>query len=223
MTRSLMTFMNSQAPAAGTLLLGALLLSGCNPVPADKFVAVQKEAQAAREEVSRLENQLADEQKTTRHLQEQLANVRGQDAGTMDALVTPAKIQLASRSGGYNEDGKAGDDGIILYVQPVDKEGDVIKAAGSIKVTLLDLTRPTTPVVVAPYEFDVANTRKLWHGRFMTNHFTIRCPWPPSGPPAGDEVTARIEFHDLLTGRVLTAQEVFKIVKGPTRSASQPG
>jgi hypothetical protein len=198
-------------------LLGtASLLAGCDTVRTEQFLEVQREAQAAKEQVARLEGQLSDEQKTVRNLQEQMANLRGMSPDMMDQLVVPVKIELEKQSGGYDRDNKPGDDGIVLYVRPVDKDGNVIKVAGSIAVTLLDLTKPSTPVVIASYEFDAPTTRSLWYGRLMTNHFTVRCPWPPSGFPTTSEITARVEFTDLLTGRVLTAQERFDIKPPPT-------
>lgn len=200
----------------------AVFFVGCDSVPTEKFLEVQRESQAAKEQAAQLEQQLAAEQKTVGNLQEQLARVRGMDPSVMNQLVVPARIQLVRQSGGYDRDGKPGDDGIVLYVQPTDKDGHVLKVAGSFKVTLLDLSKPTEPVVIASYEFDVPTTRSLWYGRFMTNHFTIRCPWPPSGPPDTNEVTARIEFTDLLTGRVFTAQERYEFKRAATVSETRP-
>lgn len=199
----------------------ALLLLGCDTVPVEEFRTVQRESQAAKERGTQLEQQVAAEQKTVRNLQEQLANARGMDGATFDQLIVPVRIKLASRSGGYDLDGKPGDDGVVLYVQPIDRDGHVIKAAGSISVTLLDLSEPSKPGVISEYEFDLPTTRTLWYGRLMTNHFTVRCPWPPSGPPPIDEVTARIEFTDLLTGRVLIAQQRFEI-QHAAKLASRP-
>jgi hypothetical protein len=201
----------------------ALFLAGCDTVRTADFLEVQREAQAAKEQVTALETQLSSEQQTVRNLQQQLANVRGMDPDVLDQLVTPVKIELASQSGGYDLDGKPGDDGIVLYVQPLDKQGHVIKAAGAFVVNLLDLSDASNPKVIATYEFDVPTTLDQWYGRFMTNHFTLRCPWPPTGPPAADEVTARVEFKVLLTGRVLVAQERFEFKRAAEVPATKPG
>lgn len=195
---------------------------GCDTVPAEKYFVALREKQTATETIERLEQQVGDEQKAVSLLQQQVATLRGLKEGQFDELVVPVRIQLASQSGGYDLDRKAGDDGILLYIQPIDRDGHVIKAAGSIQVTLIDLTEPTTPKVMAPYQFDVAKTRSLWYGRLMTHHFTVRCPWPPSGPPAGDEVTALIEFTDLLSGKTLRCQDHFKIEHAPKLAASVP-
>lgn len=208
--------------AAYAATLAAILsMAGCNTVPGEKYLQVHRELLAAKEHVGKLENQLADEQKTVRNLQNQVATARNISPETLKDLVAPVRIELASRSGGYGTDGKAGDQGIVLYIQPIDQDGDVIKAAGSIRVTLLDLSVPTSPKVVSPYDFDVPTTRKKWYGRLMTYHYTIRCPWPPGSLPQADKITAVVEFTDLLTGRVLTAQKPFDI-KRPPMPASKP-
>lgn len=208
--------------AALFLTAAVSALSGCDAVPAEEFRQVQRESQAAQEQVRQLETQLAEEQRTVRNLQEQLTTLRGIDPETAEQLPAAQKIQIERMSGGYDTDRKPGDDGIVLYVQPVDSDGDVIKAPGSIKVTLLDLSEPENPRVIAPYNFDAPTTRKMWYGRLMTNHYTVRCPWPPGGPPRIDQVTAVVEFKDLLTGRVLTAQEAFDIALPPEVGATQP-
>jgi hypothetical protein len=199
-----------------------ILLGGCDSVPTSRFNQVQRESLAAQEKAGQLEEQLGIEQRTVRNLQAQLARSRGLTPETLEQLVTPVRLTLERQSGGYDQDKKPGDDGLVLYVQPIDADGDVIKAAGSLQVVLLNLSEPTNPRVVSTYDFDVPTSRKMWYGRLMTNHFTVRCPWPPDGPPPVDEVTARVEFTDLLTGRVLVAQERYPIRRAPIIT-SQPG
>jgi hypothetical protein len=203
------------------LVVPAMLATACNTVPSDKYLVAVQDAQAAKERVSRVENQLSDEQKTVKHLQNQVATARHMSPDVMKELTAPVRIELASQSGGYTKDNQVGDQGIVLYVQPIDSDGDVIKATGSFRATLLDLTEPTSPKVISPYEFDIPNTRKLWYGRFMTTHYTLRLPWPPGPPPKADKITAVVEFTDLLTGRVLTTQKAFDIKHAPI-VASQP-
>lgn len=194
-----------------------MALSGCvqNTVPAEKFQKVQRELQACQERSPRLEERIAAQQKTIDNQQSQIAELRGMDPETWQELVYPVKIELARWSGAYDEDGRPGDDGLVLYIQPIDREGHVIKAAGELKITLLDLADPTAPVVIAAYEFDAPTTRGLWYGRMMTQHFTVRCPWPPGGEPRHDRITAQITFTDLLSGAVLTTQRVFEITLPP--------
>lgn len=208
----------------GRVLLGSLLplaLAGCGQVPAEKYQATQRQLQLAQERVRQLESQIASEQEGFRTLQEQIARLRGLDRKeTMDQLVAPVRIDFASMSGGYDADGRAGDDGLVLYIQPFDADGHVIKPAGSLRVLILDPLCPPDQNVVAEYRFDVPTTRKMWYGRLMTHHFSIRCPWHTGRLPLHSEVTAHVAFFDLLTGRTLTAQKAFNIVLPPEQPLS---
>lgn len=198
-----------------TFALVAVYATGCNTVPAEKFQACQRELQAGQEEIQRIEKQLSEEQETSRSLRSQLAKARGIDQSFMDALVTPVKIELERMSGGYDNDGQFGDDGIVVYVQPIDRDGHVIKVAGSLKVTLLDLTNPPDRREIAVYQFDEPTLRSKWYGRLMTHHFTIHCPWPAGKRPMHNKITAHVVFTDKLTSRSLTAQGIYKVTFSP--------
>jgi len=215
-------FTSAWGRAFGTILVTAAW-AGCNAVPADKFQETQRELQLAQERVRSLEQQVADEQQSIRHLQTQLARMRGLDkTQLMDELVTAERIELVSPSGAYDIDGRPGDDGITLFVRPIDRDGHVVKCAGTIKVTILDPLSPPNRNVVAEYNFDLPTTRKMWYGRLMTNHFTVRCPWPTGQVPIHDELLAHVVFTDLLTGRVLTASHSYKIKLPPEIKAQSP-
>lgn len=197
--------------------------TGCNAVPAEKFQETQRELQIARERVRSLEQQLTDDQQSIRHLQAQLARMRGLDKPQlMDELVTAERIELVSPSGAYDTDGRPGDDGIELFVRPIDRDGHVVKCAGTIKVTILDPSSPPNRNVVAEYNFDLATTRKMWYGRLMTHHFTVRCPWPTGQIPIHDELLVHVVFTDLLTGRALTTSRSYKIKLPPKIEADLP-
>jgi hypothetical protein len=77
------------------------------------------------------------------------------------------------------------------------------------KVQLVDNTDIGSPRVLGVYTFDDLNeARKTWHGKFGTQHFTLKCPFPPGVQlPKSRRVLVSAEFLDLLTGATLTASE----------------
>ena len=204
-----------------TALAGLILTAGCeNVVPAAKFQAVQRELQHANESNRQLETTISAQQATIRNLRAQLATIRDVGGDPADLLIVPERIELASLSGGYDDDGQVGDDGIVLYVQPIDRDQHVVKAAGTLTVKLIDpLKNPPERIEFAKYHFDVQHTRKLWYGRLMTQHFTVKCPWPQGHLPAHDEIVAHVVFTELITGKSLTAIDTFKITFPPAASA----
>ncbi|UCG33094.1 MAG: hypothetical protein JSU68_00395 [Phycisphaerales bacterium] len=170
-----------------------------------------------RQRNSSLEKQLGQFQRDHVALQEELKNrkaqiTRLQRLGTrrLDLLNPAARIEIDRLSGGYDEDGLPGDEGVVVYLKPIDAEGDVIKATGEIEIQLWDLAASSEEVLIGQYVLDAVHARKLWYGKFLTYHYTIRCPWREE-PPRHDEVTVRVLFTDYVSGDVLRDQRVCRI------------
>jgi hypothetical protein len=137
---------------------------------------------------------------------EQLLQARGLDPQRWERAFRPVDVRIATRSGGADYDGKPGDDGVTVYLQPIDRDGDVVKVAGEIRIQLYDLAAPAGRQLIGEYRVPAEECHKHWYGKLMTQHFTIKCPWP-SAPPQHSTITIRATFVDDLTGNVMTTQE----------------
>ena len=122
-----------------------------------------------------------------------------------DRLFTPVEIQIDPLTGGSNWDGKPGDDGVTVYLKPVDRDGDAVKAAGDVRIEILDLDNPPDQQLVGRYGVEADQLGKLWYGKLMTQHYTFECPWTKSKPRHG-QLTVRVKFIDYATKKTLTAQ-----------------
>lgn len=191
------------------LWLGAA--GGClGPTPQE--IKLQRELDEARIAAKEKERLLAQRDAQIEALREQIEKNRPFQDVDIDKLFTVDRIEIVSRSGGEDFDGKVGDDGVVLYVRPVDRDGDVIKAAGSFVVQLFDVNAEEGPRKLGEYRFEDPDTlASLWYGGFLTNHYTLRCPFMPGSEPSGREVLARVTFVDFLTGRVRSASQTLKI------------
>jgi hypothetical protein len=186
-------------------LIAWLGLPGCGP---DAMTTLRRENWALAERVAVAERRVADLAAEIAELQRQLQTARAIQPADLKSIYYPERIEIDTLSGGESYDGKPGDDGITLYVRPIDREGDVIKVAGEFRVELFDLDLPDNQRI-GSYDFSLEQSAKLWRGKLMTNHYTLRCPWQ-SGPPKGAQITARVTFVDFLTRRALSAQTVCK-------------
>ncbi len=119
-------------------------------------------------------------------------------------------IKLGQYTGGADLNGQPGDDGIKVFLRPIDSNGDTIKAAGAVTVQVYDLAQPADKTLIGEYKWSVDEVAKAFSGGFMTYHFTFTCPWK-SGPPKHGGITVRVEFIDYLTGKTLSAQKVCKV------------
>lgn len=122
-----------------------------------------------------------------------------------DKYYAPIDLVIDSLTGGTDFDNQVGDDGVSVYLRPVDREGDALKVAGDVRIELLDLASTPGSRVVGRYEISPDELSGMWVGKLLTNQFIIPLKWQ-SGPPENPELTVRVQFYDFLSREVLSAQ-----------------
>ena len=175
---------------------------------------LRDENSALRDAIHKKDEQLVAQKAALDQTNQQLAVARSISEDDLKKIFYPEQLVIDKLSGGADYDGKPGDDGVTVYLQPVDKYGDVIKVAGDIRIQLYDLAASPAENLIGEYFVPVDQVAKLWHGKLWTNHYTIKCPWP-HGPPKHDEITVRATFTDYLTKRVVSAQSTCKVKLPP--------
>lgn len=162
---------------------------------------------ALRHDVARLERALEKRDGSIAGMKQQIDTLKAFDADRPVDLFAPVKVEIVSRSGGYDYDGKPGDDGVKVHLRPIDADGDAVKVPGRIKIQLLDMSNLGSPKVLGFCEFDDPDKlRQAWHSRFGTQHYTLKCPFSAGAEiPASRKVTVHAEFVGFLTGAPLTA------------------
>ena len=194
-------------PLIGLFPTLLLALSGCTS--GAERGRILKDNDALRREKERLERTVAQRDATIASLQQQTMTLKSFGSDRKADLFAPVKLEIASLSGGAEYNDRPGDDGITVYLRPRDADGDVVKVPGRMKVQLVDNTDIGSPRVLGVYAFeDLNEVRKTWHGKFGTQHFTLKCPFPPGVQlPKTRRVLVSAEFLDLLSGATLTASK----------------
>jgi hypothetical protein len=197
----------------GSALLGVILTaaSGCQPETGPEL---HREISQLRAQIDEQKQLIETQQVKISKLSQQIQVARALAPDALEKVFYPEKIVIDTLSGGDDYDGKPGDDGVTVYVKPVDRDGDALKAAGDIRVQLYDLQNPPGKELIGEYEFPVDRVSRLWYGKLMTYHYTLRCPWQ-HGPPEHDEITVRVTFTDYLSQRMMTTQAVCTVKPAP--------
>ncbi|MCK4659434.1 MAG: hypothetical protein KAV82_07920 [Phycisphaerae bacterium] len=190
------------------------LVIGCLPPPKSVYV-IELEQQVGQltyenEEMGR---RIAERDGKIEALRMRLAEVQDLPTDLLSKLFTTRRLTIGKLTGGADYDDRPGDDGITVYLAPLDRDGDPVKAAGEIEVFLYDLTVPGQPRELGHYVInEPARLREAWYSGWMTNHYTIKCEWPPGvEPPASREVQVRATFLDWLTGEKFVATKLVKV------------
>lgn len=197
--------------------LAALMTSGCT---SQREIELRQKIAALEDTIREKNNRLTDQQVALDEMHQQLAVARSISSDDLKRIFYPERLEIDRLSGGESYDGEPGDDGVTVYVRPIDRDGDVIKVAGDLRIQLYDLAAPPGENLIGEYAISADQIGKLWHGRLLTGHYTIKCPWPeqPPGtprPPKHTEVTIRAVFVDYFTKRVISAQQVCKVKLPP--------
>ncbi len=202
MVRTPKIFRQRWLPLIGVLLVA---LSACRSP--GQWARLIKDNDALRRDNGRMKRIVAQRDGTIARLHRQIEHLEGFGPGRPAGLFAPVKIEIASLSGGAEYDDKPGDDGVTVYLRPRDAAGDVVKVPGRITIQLIDNANLASPRRLGLYVFDdPGELGKLWHGKFATNHYTLRCPFPPGTKlPNTRRVTVNAEFVDYLTGATLSA------------------
>lgn len=186
---------------------GLLLLAVPACFSPGQRAALVKQRDTLRRDKARLDRTVAQRDGTIASLRRQIEDLQRLGPDRPVGLFAPVSLEIAGLSGGADYDDKPGDDGVTVYLRPFDADGDVVKVPGRITIQLLDNTNLASPRVLGVFVFDdLDQLRRFWHGRFATQHFTLKCPFPAGAKlPDTRRVTISAEFLDFLTGATLTA------------------
>ena len=182
----------------------------------------QEEEARRGQENSRLRRELAEAQQRMADQQEQIATLLDLGSHRLERIFHVERIRLGRFTSGYDDDGEPGYDGVKVFLQPIDGSGSVLKAAGEVKIQLVDLAAPEGSTELGAYQFDLDAVATRWFSGAFTYHFSFLCPWRDRRP-AGKEVTVRAVFTDYLTGKTFTAQRLCILDAPPsTQPADEP-
>ncbi len=145
------------------------------------------------------------------------ATLLGLGPKRLEYLFRVDKIDIGGYSAGVNLSGKGeGHDAVRIYLVPLDKDGNAIKAAGAVRIQVFDLAAGPE-FLVCSCDFPVETIGKYWLGQFLSYYYKFECKF--AAPPQHPNLTVRVTFTDYLTGREFETQKVFTVRLAPT---SQP-
>jgi hypothetical protein len=106
-----------------------------------------------------------------------------------------------------DEEGKK--ETLIVHIQPIDGDGDIVKAAGSVDVQLLDLNEDE-PKVLGGWHVGPRELRKLWFNALMMTNYRLKFDVSDKIKTFEEPLTVKVTFTDYLTGRVFKEQKVIE-------------
>jgi cell division protein FtsB len=153
-------------------------------------------------EKSKAENQLLEQQIQT------LSNLP--DGVKPENIYSVHGIKITRYTNFYDKDKDGKKETLIVYIQPIDQEGDIIKAAGDVDVQLLDLNKKDGPALLGQWRITAQQLKELWFKTLLTVNYRLTFDVAGKVENFKDPLTVTVTFTDYLTGRVFKEQKVIK-------------
>lgn len=194
--------------ALNFIVLGVFVLvaSGCDRDLEPSFL---KQIETLKEENLQLSHQTAELKEENIQLSGQVETLSGFDSGEREkSLPIIKKIAIAKRSGFVDKNKDAIKEKLVVYLKTYDRNQDVIKAAGSVRVQLWDLDKTSDMAMLKQWDIAPDQLTKMWMGAFMTDYYRLLFDIDPFALRAGAEYTLKVSFTDYISGNVLKEQKV---------------
>ena len=126
-----------------------------------------------------------------------------------------------SLTGGADFDGRPGDDGLRIVVEPRNAGDQFVAEAGTLSLVVLDPDREGESARIARWDFDQSATRQLLVASSPGRGLKIEVPWP-AAPPAANRLKLFVRYETPDGRRLQADREIFVTQPGQTLSRWTP-
>ena len=155
---------------------------------------------------SQLEQSTAENEKLTKQIHT-LSGLPEQLKG--ENLYSLQNIEIGKYTGFFDKDKDGTKEKLIVYIEPIDEQGDVIKAAADIEVELWDLSKTDGSAMLAkwpPVKPD--ELKNLWFDSMLKINYRLTYDITDKVKSFDEPLTVKVTFTDYLSGKVFKKQKV---------------
>ena len=195
--------------AAKIFLAGCVLafLAGCE----DANKAAREKSDILTGEKKQLQYKLEQCNTENENLKKQVEVLAGikQDA-RFENLYHIQSVKLTKHTGFYdkNKDGKK--ESLMVYLQPMDEQGDIVKATGAADVELWDLNKKDGEAMLGKWRVEPNEIKTLWFTTFLAINYRLTFDVTDKIEGLKEPLTVKVIFTDYLTGKVFNEQAAIK-------------
>jgi len=173
-------------------------------------VVLDKQIDRLRQDKTQLQQQIEQAGAENEKLRERLQILSGLPAEVKgENLYRLQSIKISRYTNFYDKDKDGKKEQLIVYIQPIDEDGDIIKVAGAVDVQLWDLSKEQSQALLGQWHVGPDQLKKLWFTSLMT-HYKLTFDVADKVGEFKEPLTVKVTFTDYLTGKVFQEQKVIK-------------
>jgi hypothetical protein len=182
---------------------------GCQNTSKEPPLAVQiKQLKEENTQLTRQIEQSANESKQLKKQIQVLSDLPEQ--ARAENLYRLQRIEITRYTNFYDKDKDGQKEKLIVYIQPFDEEGDIVKATGAVDVQLWDLNKEADKALLGQWHVTPEQLKKLWFATLITINYRLTFDVAGKIDDFEEPLTVKVTFTDYLSGKVFEEQKVIK-------------
>jgi hypothetical protein len=202
---------------AGCALFG-LLATGCKPNK--RYDLLEAELRTRERELSDTRAQLEQAKNLNRAYVHQQQPQAIPASAHAPVYIPVKEIALARGTGGVDEDGVPGDEGLMVVVAPKDEDGAAVKVPARVEIAAWEITPAGLKNPIGTWSLPVEKVRPTWRSGFISTGYFVAVPWQTY--PSTEKVRVAVRLTTL-DGRAFEADRDIVVKVCQTPRGSPPG
>ena len=180
-------------------------IQGCETGGGKESAAEQ--IRTLREQKSELLRQIEEAAAENEQLKGQIEVLAGLPAEVRAENLYPVhQVKITRYSNLYDRDDDCKYEKLIVYIQPIDGEGDIVKATGAVDVQLDDWEGRK----LGRWHVGADELKELWFATILIINYRLTFDLPETIDDFEEPLTVKVAFTDYLTGKVFKEQKEIK-------------
>ena len=191
------------------ILIFLILVTGCANPNVKESADVQIEQ--LTQEKTQLQKQFEQSENENKKLKQQVQILSGlPNEVKLESLNQIESVKIGRYTGFFDKDKDGKEEKLIVYIQPVDEQGDTIKAVGAVDVQLWDLNKTDGQAMLGEWKVEPDELKKLWFATMVTINYRLTFEVADEIESIEEPLTLKVTFTDYMTGKVFKEQKVIK-------------
>ena len=188
-----------------------VIAAGCESTNAK--IPPAEQIQTLRREKIELARQFEKSKLENKDLKKQIQVLSGLPPGVKpENLYRLQSIKITKYTDFYDKDKDGKKEKLIVYIQPIDEDGDIIKAVGTVDVRLQDPNKNDDQALLGQWHVEPNKLKKLWFAGFISANYKLTFDVADKIDKLKEPLLVKVSFTDYLTGNVFNEEKLIRIV-----------
>lgn len=147
---------------------------GCRPNK--RYDSIEAELRTRERELEATRAQLEQAKNLNRAYVQQSHNAVPAAAGT-PVYIPVKEIALGRGTGGVDEDGVPGDEGLMVVVVPKDEDGAAVKVPAQLLIGAWEINSAGLKTPIGTWQLPAEKVRPTWRSGFVSTGYFVAVPW----------------------------------------------